>query len=135
MASRFAKIILLLFGVAAAVCAQQNSYSFGLDTVDAHIVLMIRTVSSVPCYGTSIRTQTERAGDSIVVIISGLVRPTPCIEGFDPASARVVLGRVRNENFYLRFREGSADDLWSVVHTAQGFTVSPIQNSFTSSTH
>jgi hypothetical protein len=111
--------------------AQQNSYSFSLDSVDSHLIMTLQTLSPVPCLGTSIRNQVQWGGDTIVVVASGFIRPTPCIDGVEPASARISLGRQIKTAFYLRFREEASDDVWGVTRTEGGFQLTPVHRSFT----
>lgn len=131
MLSSSVKLVLCFLIVEAKVFSQQNSYTFKLDSIDAHIMMTIRSVDPLPCLGTTIRNQVEWGEDTIVVITSGFVRPTPCVDGMDRASAQISLGRQPKETFYLRFREDVWDDLWRVSRKAGGFQVLPVHQSFT----
>ena len=126
------KLLFCLLVLTARTLPQQNSYSFVLDSIDAHILLTMKTLDPVPCLGSTIRNQVECDGDTIVVITGGFIRPTPCIDGMDPASTRISLGRQAKATFYLRFREETFDDLWKVSRTEGGFEALPAHRSFTS---
>ena len=126
------RIFLALIAAGTTALAQADSYSFALDSIDSHIMMTLRTLSPVPCLGTSIRTQVQWEGDTVVVIVSGFIRPTPCIDGVEPASARVSLGRQPKNAFFLRFREETSDDMWSAFRAEDGFHVASIRRSFTS---
>jgi hypothetical protein len=132
MLSFSVKLVLCLLIWEARVFSQQNSYTFALDSIDAHIMMTMRTVGPFPCLGTTIRTQVEWGEDTIFVIASGFVRPTPCVDGMDPASARISLGRQPRETFYLRFLEDVSDDLWRISRSERDFQATPVHRSFTS---
>ena len=126
------KVLLCVLAANTVALAQQNSYSFALDSVDSHIMMTLQTLNSVPCLGTTIRNQVQWGEDTVVVIVAGFIRPTPCIDGVEPASARISLGRQFKTSFYVRFREETSDDLWSVSRTEAGFQISPVHRTFTS---
>jgi len=124
----------IAIGLLASSCAlsQENSYSFALDSVDAHVMMKLQTVAPVPCLGTTIRTEIRQLGDTVVVLPSGFIRPTPCLDGVAPATARISLGRQTKGVFILSIRENAAEDLWVVSRTSEGFRVTPVRHSFTS---
>jgi hypothetical protein len=133
MTSSAVRLVLCLLIAGAKVFSQQASYTFSLVSIDAHIMMTLRTVDPLPCVGTTIRNQVEWGEDTIVVIASGFIRPTPCVDGMDPASARISLGRQPSgETFYLRFLEDVSDDLWKVSRAEGGFQASAVHRSFTS---
>jgi len=132
MQCSFLRAFLYVLAASTVTFAQQNSYSFALDSVDSRIMLTIRTLAPVPCLGTSIRNQVQWGEDTIVVILSGFIRPTPCIDGVAPASSRISLGRQFKSMIYLRLREDTSDDLWSISRTEGGFQTIPVRRSFTS---
>jgi hypothetical protein len=114
--------------------SQQNSYRFSIESVDEHVVLAIQTSEPLPCVGYSIRNQLRWEGDTVVVIVSGFVQPIPCLQGLEPASARVIVKRREKEIFFLKFREEAYSDIWKVFPLEDGFRAVPIQVSFTSFT-
>jgi hypothetical protein len=126
------RIVLSVLAAGTITVAQQNSYSFALDSIDSHVMMTIQTLNPVPCLGTSIRNQVQWGEDTIVIIVAGFIRPTPCMDGVEPALARILLGRQLKATFYLRFREEKSDDLWSVSRTERGFQLTPVHRSFTS---
>ena len=126
------KIVFGLFVTFSCTLAQENSYSFALDSVDAHVMLKLQTVAPVPCLGTTIRTEIRQAGDTVIIFPTGFIRPTPCLDGVSPASARISLGRQTRASFVLSIREDGAEDLWIVSRTGEGFHVAPVRQSFTS---
>ncbi len=119
--------------VAVGSCfSQQNSYRFWLESVDDHSVLAIQTSEPLPCVGYSIRNQVRWEGDTIVVIVSGFVRPIPCLQGLEPASAQIIVKRYEKKIFFLKFREEAYTNIWKVLVLEDGFHAVPIQDSFTS---
>ena len=124
-------LICLCFAVGSSF-SQQNSYRFSIESVDDHVVLALRTSEPLPCVGYSIRNQVRWEGDTVVVIVSGFVQPTPCLQGLEPASARVIVKRHEKKIFFLKFREESYSDSWKILVLEDGFHAVPIQDSFTS---
>ncbi|HTR81478.1 MAG TPA: hypothetical protein VMM58_07585 [Bacteroidota bacterium] len=129
---RSAGTFLCLLTLTLGTRAQENSYRFALDSADERIVISIETAEPLPCVGSSIRNQVLWENDTVTVILSGFVRPSPCLEGFDPARVKVVAGRTTMNKFYLRFRENDQDDLWKISKETDGFQASPIRSFFTS---
>lgn len=129
---RLGMVLLSLSGTGVLSFCQQNFYRFSLETVDNHSILTLQTVEPLPCIGYSIRNSIQWEADTAVITISGFVRPTPCVQGFDAATARILLKLESKKTFYLRFREETYSDLWKVTAGEEAFNVSPIQNSFTS---
>jgi len=125
------RIAIVLLVASSCAVSQENSYRFTLDSVDAHIMMKLQTVAPVPCLGSTIRTETRQIGDTVVVITSGFIRPTPCLDGVAPATARISLGRQPKAVFVLSIREETAEDLWVVSRTSEGFSVTPVRHAFT----
>lgn len=125
-------IFLCLWCVVGSVFSQQNSYHFALEPIDDHVVLAIRTAEPLPCVGYSIRNQLQWEGDTVVVILSGFVQPIPCLQGLEPASARIIVKQHEKKIFFLRFREESYSNIWKISVLEDGLHAVSIENSFTS---
>jgi hypothetical protein len=95
-------------------------------------VVSIQTAEPLPCVGYLIRNQVQWDQDTTVVIMSGFVRPIPCVQGLESASARIVLKHKSKKTFYLKFREEMYSDIWKISIGHDGLQAVPIHNSFTS---
>ena len=112
--------------------AQPNSYRLSTESIDGRTILIVKTVDILPCLGYAIRNAVEWHDDTVVVILSGFIRAIPCIQGPDPASARIFVLRKTSESFLLNIRESEFSDLWKISYDEQGLHAVPINISFTS---
>ena len=120
-------------GALAVDCdSQSNSYRLSMESIDGRTVLIVNTVDILPCLGYSIRNTVQWHDDTVVVILSGFIRAIPCIQGPDPASARIFVLRKTSENLLLNIRESEFSDLWKISHDDEGFHAVPVNRSFTS---
>jgi hypothetical protein len=122
----------LVLGTSLSANSQQNLYRFSLESVDGRIVLTIQTAEPLLCIGSSIRNRVQWEEDTVVVMLSGFVRPIPCIQGLEPASARIDVEQKARKVFYVKFREDAFSNLWKISVNDSGFQALPIQDSFTS---
>ena len=123
---------IVLLGSALSARSQQNAYRFSLDPVDGYIIVTIQTDEPLPCIGYTIRNRVQWEEDTAVVMLSGFIRPIPCVEGFGPASARIEVARDSKKIFYLKFREDASSDLWKISAAEGGFQALLVQSTFTS---
>jgi hypothetical protein len=123
---------IVVLGCSFSAQSQQNAYRFSLDPVDGYIIVAIQTDEPLPCIGYTIRNRVQWEADTAVVILSGFVRPIPCVDGFGPASARIEVARESKKVFYLKFREDTSSDLWKISAAEDGFLALPLQSTFTS---
>ncbi len=123
-------LVLLVSSLSAS--SQQNAYRFSLEAVNAHAVMDIRTTQPLPCIGYSIRSQVQWEKDTVVIILSGFVRPSPCMQGMEPASAQIDLGLEPKDILYVKIQEDTLSNLWKFSLAEDGFHASPIHDSFTS---
>ena len=112
--------------------AQETAYSFSIEQLKDRLVMTIHTDEPLPCIGSSIRNRVVWDADTMTVLLSGFIRPTPCLQGLDPASVRIDLGRDTSTVRYLRIQEGAFTDLWKILCEGGGVRVSSIKKSFTS---
>ena len=123
---------IVVLGCFFSASSQQNEYRFFLEPVDGHIIVIIQTAEPLPCIGYTIRNRVQWEEDTVVVMLSGFVRPIPCVEGFGPASARIDVARESKKVFYLKFREDTSSDLWKISAADSGFQALPVLRTFTS---
>jgi len=119
-------------GCSFSASSQQDAYRFFLEPVDGHIIVTIQTTEPLPCIGYTIRNRVQWEEDTAAVMLSGFVRPIPCVEGFGPASARIERTYGSKKIFYIKFREDTSSDLWKISAAESGFQALPIQSTFTS---
>lgn len=94
----------------------------------AHLV----TTDRFPCAGYSIRTRVTRERDTLSVYILGLLRPNPCLTGFDEAGGNAYLGSIGGGSYFLRVVDGTKKDLYSLKFEGGRITsISPIFQHFT----
>ena len=122
----------LLLGYSLSASPQQNMYTFSLEPADGHIVMTIQTAEPLPCIGYTIRNRVQWEEDTMVVILNGFVRPIPCVEGLEPASARIEAHIKSKKVFYLKFLEDTFTDLWEISAVESGFRALPVRSMFTS---
>jgi hypothetical protein len=125
-------IFICLFVFVSSSFSQQNAYRFSLESIDDHVVLALQTSEPLPCVGYSIRNLVRWEGDTVVVIVSGFVQPIPCLQGLEPAAARIIVKKYEKKIFFLKFCEEAYSNIWKVFVLEDGFHAVPIQDSFTS---
>ncbi len=123
-------VILLL--VTTPALSQNESYNFAVEEAGSQALLTLSTVDGLPCAGYTIRTSAHWDADTAIVVLLGLVAPTPCIHGFDVATGEVLLRRNGRTHFFLRISEGASSDLWTVTMSLKGILAKPIHADFTS---
>ncbi len=105
-----------------------KQHSDSLTKTFAHLV----TTDRFPCAGYSIRTRVTRERDTLSIHILGLLRPNPCMTGFDEASGNAYLGSIGGGSYFLRVVEGMTADLYSLkFDSGRIISVSPIFQHFT----
>ncbi len=124
-------LLSLILGIAPAL-AQEHSYNFNIEEAGSEALLDLSTVEGLPCAGYTIRTAVHWEEDTAVVVLLGLIVPTPCVHGFDVATAQVLLKRGGKAKFTLRIREGDYTDIWKVLMTIKGISATPVHAGFTS---
>ncbi len=117
--------------LAVTALSQPNYYLLHVEKVDGNAVLSLRTFDFFPCFGYSIRTSQQWEGDTAVVLISGAVKPNPCMGGAAPAETHVLVEREGKNDFYLKILDDGASDLWHISFTKDAFNGVPVKNSFT----
>lgn len=132
MKSYSGNVFICLCVLAGSSFSQQNSYRFSIEPLDDHLVVSIQTSEPLPCVGSLIRNQVQWDADTTVVIMSGFVRPIPCVQGLESASARIVLKHGSKKTFYLKFREETYSDIWKISLGQDSLQATPIHHSFTS---
>lgn len=115
--------------------SQETAYTFSLEEIKGHVFIALSTVSPLPCIGSSIRNRVVWDSDTTAVLLSGFVRPVPCIEGMEPATAQIDLGRDTSNVRYLKIQEDTFADLWKILREGESIRVSPIHTTFTSHSH
>ena len=128
-------IFMCLCRPTASVYAQETAYAFTIEQVKGHVFITLSTVSPLPCIGSAIRNRVVWDSDTTVVLLSGFVRPVPCIEGMEPASAQIDLGRDTSNVRYLKIQEDAFTDLWKMLREGESIRVTSVHKTFTSYSH
>jgi hypothetical protein len=133
-------LFMLLVFVAASPAAAQSSGE--LDT-GFKIALKLRTTqpsgleaslvstATYPCTGYTIRGSSWSSGDTVVLAIRGMARPSPCVPLASEATGTLYLGEPRYHNLILRVSYRGQADLHRLSIAQGRVTAAPIRSRFT----
>jgi hypothetical protein len=123
--------------------ADSRAQSYGERDTGFKIILKHRSVQPVgleasivstatyPCAGCGIRGSAWASGDTIVLVIHGMVRPSPCVSLPSEAAGTVYLGELPRPTSVLRITYRGDTDLHRISRSGGRVTISPIRSRFT----
>jgi hypothetical protein len=91
----------------------------------------LTTTSTYPCEGYVLRSFLTREQDTLSIHVTGMLRPSPCIQSSSEATGTLLIGQVKPDTSFLRIQYRGETDLHRIINSKKGLRSRPIQSSFT----
>ena len=91
------------------------------------IVAQIVTTTFYPCAGYGLRLSVRNDGDTVTLAVTGMVRPSPCIQSMDPATGTAYLFPPGDRSAILRILYRGQSDFYHCRITDAGVRVTALR--------
>jgi hypothetical protein len=95
------------------------------------IVAQITTTKFYPCAGYGLRLSVRNEGDTVTLAVTGMVRPSPCLQSMDPATGTAYLFPPGERSVILRILYREQSDFYRCRVTNTGVRVTTLRARFT----
>lgn len=95
------------------------------------IVAQITTTTLYPCAGYGLRLSVRNDGDTVTLAVTGMVRPSPCLQSMDPATGTAYLFPPGERDVILRILYREQSDFYRCGVTGAGVRVTALRARFT----